>query len=84
VSRLARWCYIMQSTETHYYVETLDDDRYAFVCEQHEKRPKPTGKVDSYLQSKFNRPCYGWGKACEVAEWNKKHPKHQIRIYQQR
>ncbi len=44
-----------------------------FVCEQHKKRPKLTGKVDRHLQSILEDPCHGYGRACGMLEWDVKH-----------
>ena len=66
------FCETMQSSEESYYQK-----RYAFKCEQHKKRPKLTGKVDSELHRHLSDTCYGLGKACgmeqEFDRLDKKH-----------
>jgi hypothetical protein len=37
-------------------------------CEQHQKRPKPTGKVDREMQETLEQPCRDFGKACGMLE----------------
>jgi hypothetical protein len=55
------------------YFKDLPEKDYAFVCEQHKKRPKLTGKVDHHEQKKLNWPCYNTGKACGMLEEDKEH-----------
>lgn len=66
------WCTFLQDDRTRYYAEYAPEKKYTFKCEQHNKRPKLTGKVDRDEQAILNIHCRGYGKACEMLEWDVK------------
>ena len=43
---------------------SIYENKYTFKCEQHNKFPKITGKVDRKLYSMMKDTCLGYGKAC--------------------
>jgi hypothetical protein len=59
-----QWCDTMSDVAAYIFAERPDKD-LAFVCEQHRKRPKLTGKVDREAQSTLDNQCFGYGNACE-------------------
>ena len=49
-------------------IDDLADKKYMLKCEQHKKRPKPTGQIDPEMQERLQEPCRDLGTACGMRE----------------